>query len=263
MSRAIPVMSALAACIALAGCSTQREPASSVRPATTADTRPGQHGAAGGRVPGADKPMPMATGQGDQSARPSGPATEKGGLAATERPDVSPTPATPSPTATATEKAKSKKKRPLHDLVEKVPGVDRVLPDWAIPIVADVEKRTAPGTTAEAVMAGDTLVVSATVKLPPGLVRAASLVATPDKAATRTVDMVMTVEDPATATPEDPATVTVTAVDTEEPTAEPVTVTAEVTAPATVDTVAADTVATAVEDAATQEGDHPASSGAA
>ncbi|MGK5728833.1 hypothetical protein [Streptomyces sp. URMC 124] len=81
-------------------------------------------------------------------------------------------------------------------------------------------------------MAGDALVVSATVTTatPPGHAATTSFMASravPDTVATDSVDIILTVENPTTATPTDPATVTVTAVPTETLDAEPVTVTAE------------------------------------
>ncbi|WP_338932665.1 hypothetical protein WEB32_29820 [Streptomyces netropsis] len=244
MSRAIPALSALAACLALAGCAAQNPPGRDDRPASAPDVRE-QGGRAGTATPDAANPWPSATGaNGHGSSAPARP--DKGGKVKKKEADKHPK--KPEPTATDKAKGKAKKepRKAVRDLVDKlIPGADKKLPRWAIPIVADVEEGALPGAAVQAFMAGDKLVVSATVKAPTGHVHAASLVATP---ATHTVDMVMIVENPATATKKDPATVTVTAVDTEAPTAEPVTVTAEVTVPATVDTVAVDTVATAVED---------------
>ncbi|MFF4430473.1 hypothetical protein ACFYZ4_15030 [Streptomyces sp. NPDC001513] len=135
-------------------------------------------------------------------------------------------------------------------LEEAVPGIEKI-PGWALPIVADMQERSMPGTVLDAsVMPDGTLVIRGRLRADhnhalnlSGLAVAWSATPAPEG-----LDVVLVVTDPTTATPETPAEVTVTATDLA--TSETVTESAEITDPNTVAGTSCGTLSAAVKEAA-------------
>lgn len=213
-------------------------------------------------------PEPVAT---EDDAMPTEPApirpTPPG--KAPERPSPARTAVTPTPAPTA--HGKPAKRAPKHRAERKPKhrpskhpksplrrGLERVLPDvkhlpdWALPIVADVRKHSVKGTQVQAYMnRTGKLVVWARVTAEPdgmrSMLRVLS-VSRDDQAGGTGVDVRLVIEDPTTASIADPSRVTVTATDPETDTS--VTRTSEVTAPEDVADVADDTMHNTVDQAA-------------
>ncbi|MDX2390209.1 hypothetical protein NJL88_09040 [Streptomyces sp. DK15] len=136
------------------------------------------------------------------------------------------------------------------ELEQHVPGISKI-PGWALPIVADMQERTMPGTVLDASVSPDgTLVIRGTLRADHnhllnlnGLAVAYSATPAPEG-----LDVVLVVTDPETATPETPAEITVTATDLA--TDETVTNTQEVTDPQAAAGQACGTLSITVKEAA-------------
>lgn len=219
----------------------------------------GQAAPAGGHM--SDAPLPVATEEDTEPTEPE-PIRPTPAVKGSDGPSMAPAASTPTPgpthpgkhakrppTAPAKRapksrtreepksKPKSKPSKRPKSLLRK--GLERVLPDtkhipdWALPIVAEVQNDAVPGTQVQAYMnRSGKLVVWARVTAKPGpgqgvLPRVS--IRDQDQDQPLTVDVRLVVENPTTASKRAPSTVTVTAIDPQ--TAEPVTRTAEVTAP--------------------------------
>jgi hypothetical protein len=147
-------------------------------------------------------------------------------------------------------KPSKRPKSPLRKGLERVLPDTKHIPDWALPIVGEVQNDAVPGTQVQAYMDGSgKLVVRAQVVAKHGYgYGVLPRVSTNDHAPVSGVDVRLVVENPTTASKGDPSRVTVTATDPQ--TAETVTRTAKVTAPDAVANVTDSTMHTTVNQAA-------------
>ncbi|UFQ16460.1 MULTISPECIES: hypothetical protein [Streptomyces] len=151
------------------------------------------------------------------------------------------------------EKKEEKKKSLIGDSVDKlIPGSSKYLPDWAKPIVFDVKKKSVDPDAVDAFLAQDgTLVVHAILdpakQKDSGGLLGVFAAFTDEPAAQDGIEVLLTVEDPSTASASNPTTVQTIVVAPDAP--EPVTKTAEVYSAEQVDKVAETTVDQTVKEA--------------